>query len=241
MVEEIINWIKEYFINSGVKGVVIGNSGGKDSATVIALLTKALGKEKVLPVVIPCHSKEDDMKDAEKLAKTFGLENLILDITNVYDSLENSATDSNINLNDEAKINIKPRLRMTLLYAIAQTKGYLVAGTGNMCEQYVGYTTKWGDNASDFNPIANLTVDEVIEVGMALGVPEEIINKPPHDGLGGLTDEEKMGITYNEIAEVIKTGTTKNKESLRKIQEMHRKTEHKRNSIPSYKPIERKL
>ena len=111
---------------------------------------------------------------------------------------------------------------------------------GNLCEQFVGYTTKWGDNASDFNPIANLTVDEVIKLGKALGVPEKIINKPPSDGLGNLTDEEKLGVSYREIAEYIKQGTTGSKEIDMKIEELHKKSEHKRNPIPTFEPKERK-
>lgn len=107
---------------------------------------------------------------------------------------------------------------------------------GNLCEQYVGYTTKWGDNASDFNPIANLTVDEVIVLGKLLGVPEKIMNKPPNDGLGGLTDEEKLGVSYKQIAEYIKYGKTGNKKIDKKIKELHTKTEHKRNPIPTFKP-----
>lgn len=111
---------------------------------------------------------------------------------------------------------------------------------GNLCEQFVGYTTKWGDNASDFNPIANLTVDEVIELGKSLGVPERIINKPPNDGLGNLTDEQKLGVTYKEIAKYIKEGTTGIKEIDRKIEELHKKTEHKRKPIPTFMKNERK-
>ena len=106
-------------------------------------------------------------------------------------------------LAEEAKINIKPRLRMTTLYAIAQNYNYLVMGTGNLCEAMVGYTTKWGDSASDFNPIANFTVDEVLKIGEILGVPEKIIKKAPSDGLSDKSDEEKMGITYKEVAEYI--------------------------------------
>ena len=126
MENEIINWIKEYVDNSHTKGVVIGNSGGKDSATVIALSAKALGKENVLAVAMPCKGKKQDLEDGELVAKTFGVKNIVVNLDDVYDNLEKSI---NMDLVDEAKINIKPRLRMTALYAIAATYGYLVAGT----------------------------------------------------------------------------------------------------------------
>ena len=122
---------------------------------------------------------------------------------------------------------------MTTLYGIAQTLGYLVIGTGNLCETTVGYTTKWGDSAYDFNPIANFTVEEVLEIGRILGVPEKIIKKSPNDGLGSGTDEEKMGVSYAQITEYINTGKTEER-ALKKIKELNRKSEHKRRPIPVY-------
>ena len=133
----------------------------------------------------------------------------------------------------EAQINIKPRLRMTTLYGIAQTLGYLVIGTGNLCEAMVGYTTKWGDNSSDFNPIGNFTVEEVLKIGKYLGVPEKILKKAPSDGLGNQTDEEKMGITYQQITEMIETGNT-DKEAKKEILKRYQNSKHKREAIPIY-------
>lgn len=234
-IEKIIIWIKKYVEEAGAKGVVIGNSGGKDSATVIALCTKALGKNKVLSVQLPCNSITEDTKDGELVAETFGIKNIKIDITNIYDNLKELTKKAKINLNIDAKVNTKPRLRMTVLYAIAQTYNYLVVGTGNLCESFVGYTTKWGDNANDFNPIANFTTEEVFKMAKILGVPEKIIKKPPNDGLGTGTDEEKLGITYKEISEYIRTGKA-NPKTKEKIKELHRKTEHKRNPIPKYIP-----
>ena len=123
---------------------------------------------------------------------------------------------------------------MTSLYAIAQTYGYLVAGTGNLCESFVGYTTKWGDNASDFNPLAEFSVREVLEIGRIIGVPERILNKAPNDGLGSGSDEEKLGVTYNEIEEFIKNNTCGNKDADLKIEKLHKQSEHKRQNIPVY-------
>ena len=135
---------------------------------------------------------------------------------------------------NEAKINAKPRLRMTTLYYIAQSLNYLVIGTGNKCEAVVGYTTKWGDNAHDFNPIGEFTVEEVLQIGEYLGVPDKIIKKAPNDGLGGLTDEEKLGVTYKQIAEYIETGKTE-ENALEIIKKKEMISMHKKMPIPVYK------
>lgn len=239
-VEEITKWIKNYVEKSKTEGVVIGNSGGKDCAVVIALAQKALGKEKVLTVAMPCNSIKKDLEDAKLLADTFGVQLLELDLTNTYQTLEKEI-DKIIKPKEEwrqreAKVNAKPRLRMTTLYYIAQNLNYLVIGTGNKCEAVVGYTTKWGDSAHDFNPIGEFTVDEVLQIGKFLGVPDKIINKAPNDGLGGLTDEEELGVTYKQIAEYIETGKTEEK-ALQIIIKKEQVSLHKRKPIPVYKRI----
>lgn len=233
--ENAINWIKEYVNKTGAKGVVVGNSGGKDSATVIAMATKALGKENILTVAMPCNSIKEDLEDAQLVSKKFEVELITVDLTESYNNLENTINNvlNGQELNKESKINIKPRMRMTTLYAIAQSKGYLVIGTGNLCERMVGYTTKWGDSASDFNPIANFTVEEVLEIGKYLGVPDKIINKSPSDGLGGQTDEEKMGVLYKQIAEFIETGKT-DLNAMNSIEKRNKASKHKRDAIPVY-------
>lgn len=241
--ENAINWIHSYVENSGAKGVVIGNSGGKDSATVIAMATRALGKYRVLTVAMPCNSIKKDLEDAKLVSNTFDVPFIEVDLTKTYKEMEksinNSIDDYSKELSNESQINIKPRLRMATLYGIAQTYGYLVCGTGNLCERMVGYTTKWGDSASDFNPIANFTVDEVLAIGEYLGVPKKIIKKAPNDGLGGKTDEEKMGVTYKQIAEYIETGKT-DKDAMVIIDRMNNNSKHKREEIPTYK-FERKI
>lgn len=238
--ENAIKWIYNYVEKVGAKGVVVGNSGGKDSATVIAMATKALGKERVFTVAMPCNSITADLEDAKLVAKTFDVPFLEVNLSNVYNEFENTINLSltNMELNKDSQINIKPRLRMTTLYAIAQTLGYLVIGTGNLCEAMVGYTTKWGDSASDFNPIANFTVDEVLAIGEYLGVPDKIIHKAPNDGLGGQTDEEKMGVTYKQIAEYIETGKT-DENAMKNIERRNKVSKHKREPVPVYK-FERK-
>lgn len=232
--ENAIEWIRKYVKNSGAKGIVIGNSGGKDSATVLAMATKAIGKENVIAVSMPCFSNNNDFEDAKLVVETFGVKFLIVDLSSSYEAMEMEMNSQLMqDLSKEAKINIKPRLRMTTLYGIAQTLGYLVIGTGNLCESMVGYTTKWGDNSSDFNPIGNFTVDEVLEIGKMLGVPEKILKKDPNDGLGGLTDEEKMGIKYSQIAEMIETGNTEER-AKQEIVKRYENSKHKRSLVPIY-------
>lgn len=235
---EAIEWIRNYIKESSAKGVVVGDSGGKDSATVIAMSVKALGKENVVAVSMPCNSITEDFDDAKLVADTFNIKFIKNDLTETYSKLEEELNKSikEFKLSEislDAKINIKPRLRMITLYAIAQSLGYLVIGTGNLCEAMVGYTTKWGDSASDFNPIANFTVDEVLWIGKHLGVPDKIINKAPNDGLGGKTDEEKLGVKYSQIAEMIETGHTE-EYAEKIILDKFRSTKHKRKPVPTF-------
>lgn len=232
-----IEWIEEYVRKCGKKGVVIGNSGGKDSATVIAMAVKALGKEKVVTVSMPCHSITKDWEDAKLVASAFEVPFLTVDLGESYEKLEKQLEkELNIlenNLSQEAIINIKPRMRMTTLYGIAQSLDYLVLGTGNLCEAMVGYTTKWGDSAYDLNPIANFTVNEVLAIGAMLGVPAKVLEKAPNDGLGGKTDEEKMGVTYQQIEEMIETGETE-ENAKREIIKKYNASKHKREKTPCY-------
>ena len=229
-----IEWIKVYVEKTKAKGIVIGNSGGKDSATVLAMAVKAIGKERVISVAMPCFSKETDLVDAKLVADTFEVPLLKIDLSSAYQEMENEINcQIPQGLTQEAIINIKPRLRMTTLYGIAQTLGYLVIGTGNLCEAMVGYTTKWGDNSSDLNPIGNFTVEEVLAIGKMLGVPEKILQKAPSDGLGGQTDEEKMGIQYRQIEEMIETGSTEEK-AKQEIIKRYQNSKHKRKTVPIY-------
>jgi len=234
--DNAINWIKEYVEKAGAKGVVIGNSGGKDSAVVIAMASKALGADKVLTVSMPCQSIATDFDDAKLVADTFNTRFIKIDLTETFEIMMNEINraleDTQVSV--ESCVNVKPRLRMTTLYSIAQTYGYLVLGTGNLCEAMVGYTTKWGDSASDFNPIGNFTVDEVLAIGAYLGVPEKILKKAPADGLGKQTDEEKMGIKYSQIAEMIETGNTDEKAKI-EILRRYNASKHKRTLVPVYK------
>ena len=238
-----ILWIRDYVKNSNAKGVVLGLSGGKDSAVVLAMAVKALGKENVLAVSMPCHSVSADYNDAKSAAEKFGVKFITVDLTRSYNEFESSVNSvieevGVSELSVEAKVNVKPRLRMLTLYSIAQSMGCLVIGTGNLCEAMVGYTTKWGDSASDFNPLANFTVSEVFKMGEFLNVPEQILKRAPSDGLGGQTDEEKMGIKYSQIEEMIETGNT-DEVAKEEILKRFNASKHKRSLVPIYK-FERK-
>lgn len=242
---EIIAFIREYFERFKLKGVVIGISGGKDSAVVAGLFCKALGSDKVIGLTLPCHSKEQDKIDAKKVSEHFGFRLLNLDLTDVYYVFLNEFDKNFKTLGIESKyltdsnINLKPRLRMASLYYVAQAltqfekKGYLVAGTSNLCELYVGYFTKGGDNVHDISVLGDLTVREVIAVGDYIGVPKEILYKVPSDGLSNLTDEEKMGIKYDDVENVIYNKPV-NEETYQKIKRLHERNAHKFN-IPTYK------
>lgn len=241
--ENAIEWIREYVKSCNAKGLVIGLSGGKDSAVVLAMAVKAIGKENIVTISMPCNSIKEDYDDAKLVADAFDVKFITIDLTSTYAEFE-----KNINneikqleiqeLSKESTINAKPRLRMTTLYSVAQTLGYLVCGTGNLSERMVGYTTKWGDSAADLNPIANFTVLEVLAIGKILGVPEKILKKAPSDGLGMQTDEEKMGIKYSQIEEMIETGNT---DEIAKeiILNKFNISKHKRTGVPVYE-FERK-
>ena len=241
--KKIITFIRDYFDKNKLGGVVIGISGGKDSAVVAGLFTQALGKDRVVGVTMPCHSLETDRIDAKKVADYYGFKLLNFDITNVFDSMKkevNKLGDFTEDEVREADINTKSRLRMTTLYYLAallrdvKGKTYLVAGTSNKCEQFVGYFTKGGDSVSDIKVLSDLTVEEVIKVGEVINVPREVLYKTPSDGLSGLSDEEKMGITYNDIAKYMENPNNVDSKIREKIYTKHIGCQHKFN-IPTYK------
>jgi len=226
--ENRIGFIREQLKASGCSGIVFGNSGGKDSALVGILCKKACND--TVGIIMPCDSRVNfgsDMEDGNAVAEKFGIENRIIDLTPVK-AAEIEQLKAVTKLNNAALINIAPRLRMTTLYAIGASEGRLVAGTGNKSERYMGYFTKWGDGAFDFNPIGDLTVGEVYEFLTYLGAPESIIKKAPSAGLfEGQTDEQEMGVTYRAIDEYITSGTASEHDK-KIIDRYHSNSEHKR-------------
>ena len=232
--EHRLNWIRERVKAAGCIGVVVGESGGKDSATVTALCVRALGKENVVGITMPCNSLSTDMEHARLVADAFGIKLIEVNIGGAFTTLKNTIINEH-ELNELAVANIKPRLRMTTLYAVAQTLNYLVVGTDNKSEMVMGYFTKWGDGGYDFNPLSDLTMQEVLQLGKELGVPEPILTKAPSAGLWeGQTDEKEMGVTYKAIEEYIKTGTT-DPASLEIIEKTNKRTAHKREMPYMYK------
>ncbi|MBL4935636.1 NAD(+) synthase [Clostridium sp. YIM B02515] len=229
--KNIINWIKDYFNNQpNAKGAVIGISGGKDSTITAKLLVEALGKERVFGVLMP-NGEQKDISDSLRVVSLLGINYKIVNIEKAYNGLLEGISED---LSVDSKINIPPRLRMTVLYAVSANLHYRVCGTGNKSEGFVGYTTKWGDNAYDFNPIGDLTTEEVVAVGDFLGLPYELVHKTPSDGLTGQSDEEKLGFTYTQINAYIENGTCGNKEIDEKIRLKHEYNKHKGIFPPKY-------
>lgn len=232
--EKRVSFIRTVLSESGAKGIVYGNSGGKDSA-LVGILCKA-ACENTVGIILPCTSKrnyDEDAADAKTVADKYDIETRTVDLTPVKDA-ELGALNGAVDLNPAALANIAPRLRMLTLYAVAAAEERLVAGTGNKSEAYVGYFTKWGDGAHDFDPISDLTVTEIYEFLRYLGAPERIIEKAPSAALfDGQTDEAEMGLTYVELdAYLYGSEIPADKKEL--IERMHKASEHKRRGIAVY-------
>ena len=243
--QNILNFLTKYKEETNCKGVTLGISGGKDS-TVVAMLSKLVFGENVYGVIMP-NGIQKDISDAIEVCETLGIEYSIVNIQNAYNSLigsienkvlkdyetlDRTIVDNGPKISDKAKTNIPPRLRMTTLYAIAQTLRYRVIGTGNASERYIGWFTKFGDGGCDINPIAHLTCSEVIELGKELckdfNLPESLIVKTPADGLTGKSDEDNFGFTYQELDSFIRRSDFRlSVEKYAKIENMHMMSGHK--------------
>ena len=204
--QQAIAWVKDYFDKNGNEETkaVIGISGGKDSATVAALCCAALGKDRVIGVMMP-NGVQSDIEDSKKICEFLGIKNYTVNIADAYNGLTRSIKDS-LGADEvpaQYKTNTPARLRMATLYGIAAMEGNArVSNNGNLSERLAGYFTLWGDGAGDFAPLANLYVDEVVELGLSLGLPEELCHKAPSDGMSGKTDEDNLGFTYAELRAV---------------------------------------
>ncbi|TFG28140.1 MAG: NAD+ synthase [Promethearchaeota archaeon] len=241
LAKEIESWIKNYVNSANAKGIVLGLSGGIDSAVTAALSANALGRENVLGLALPIESLSQDLEDAKHVAKSLGISFLISDLTSVYRELI-KVLPSEIKSNQMAMANIKPRLRMTTIYYVGQSKGYLVGGTGNRSEIAIGYFTKYGDGGVDIEPIGALYKGEVRKLARFLKIPEKIITKPPSAGLWqGQTDEGEIGMSYallDEILYRIDNNLDLNsldQENIDKVRNMMKKAEHKIKMPPVFR------
>lgn len=237
--ENVINNIRNWFSKNKIKTAVINISGGADSTYVAYLLVKALGKENVIGLLQP-NGDQKDISDAIEVVKNLQIKYHIFNISEAYDTLVTSFKDFTAELTSEdydnlkgeydfesATINLAPRLRMANAYMIANAVNGAVIGTGNASERYVGYFTKWGDGACDFNPIKDICKTDLIQMGLELGIPEHLIKKIPADGLSDKTDEEKYGFSYKVLDEYIKTGVCEDYKIKEKIDKMHKNSRHK--------------
>lgn len=231
--DKCVEWIRKFFEENG-KGcnAIVGISGGKDSSIVAALCVEALGKDRVIGVLMPCgHQHDIDM--AELLVKHLDIKHYVINIKDAVDGLKASFP---FELSEQSTINMPPRIRMTTLYAVAQSHNGRVANTCNMSEDWVGYATRYGDAAGDFSPCANITVTEMKQIGRLLGLPDVLVDKTPIDGLCGKSDEENLGFTYAELDTYIRTGEINDEEKKANIDRRHALNLFKLEMMPIFDP-----
>lgn len=229
-----VDWIRSFFQENGPDcNAVVGISGGKDSSVVAALCVEALGKERVLGVLMPC-GEQHDIDMAYKLVKHLGIRHYEVNIKEAAEALKASIP---FELSQQSLVNLLPRIRMTTLYAVSQSFNGRVANTCNLSEDWVGYSTRYGDAAGDFSPLCNLTVQEVKEIGRALGLPADLVDKVPIDGLCGKTDEDNLGFTYAELDHYIRTGEIENQATKARIDQLHQQNLFKLQLMPSFLPV----
>lgn len=241
--DRLVDWIRDYFDHNGPGcTAVVGISGGKDSSVTAALCVEALGKDRVLGVLMP-DGIQSDIADAIALVEHLDIKHLVVNIGDTTKALTaaiEGAEGFNLvaaGMSRDSLINMPARIRMTTLYAVAQSlpKGGRVANTCNRSEDYVGYSTKYGDAAGDFSPLQNILVEEVRQLGHELGLPDFLIDKTPSDGLSGQTDEDKLGFTYAQLDHYILTGQCQEPTIKAKIDRMHAMNLHKLQLMPAFK------
>lgn len=232
---ECVKWIRDFFERSG-KGcnAIVGISGGKDSSIAAALCVEALGKDRVIGVLMP-QGKQHDIDMAYLLVNHLGIKHYVINIKDGVDAVLNSIS-KELKITDQSRQNLPPRIRMSTLYAVSQSCNGRVCNTCNLSEDWVGYSTRYGDSVGDFSPLSNLTVTEVKQIGHLLGVPKELVEKTPIDGLCGKTDEENLGFTYAELDRYIREGVIEDRRKKAIIDEKHRNNLFKLELMPSFKP-----
>ena len=231
---DVVAWIRDWFRENGPESpAVIGLSGGKDSSIVAALCVEALGADRVFGVLMP-NGEQFDIDVARGLAKHLGIPSVEFNIRGAYDGVVDELMRHFDHFSDQAKTNLPPRLRMTVLYAVSQNMNGRVANTCNLSEDWVGYNTRYGDSAGDFSPLSMLTVQEVKAIGRALGLPAEIVDKVPIDGLQSKTDEDNLGFTYAVLDRYIREGICEDEETRKKIDQKRRANLFKLRPMPVF-------
>lgn len=232
---DCVNWIREFFEENG-KGcnAIVGISGGKDSSVAAALCVEALGAERVIGVLMPC-GVQHDIDMAKLLVSHLGIKHYVINVADAVDGIINNLPDG-MEISDQTKTNIPPRVRMATLYAVSQSNNGRVVNTCNLSEDWVGYSTRYGDAAGDFSPMSKLTVTEVKAIGKVLGLPEVLVEKTPIDGLCGKTDEENLGFTYAVLDRYIREGEIDDEKTKEIIDKRHKNNLFKLQMMPIFEP-----
>ena len=234
--KSLIQWTREWFDKNG-KGcnAVIGISGGKDSSVCAALCVEALGKERVIGVLMP-NGVQSDIADSRQLVEYLGIENVTINIADAVIAVRTQLKEADIEVSEQTKINLPPRIRMSVLYAVSQSMNGRVINTCNLSEDWVGYSTRYGDSAGDVSLLGKLTVQEVKALGHELGLPENLVDKTPSDGLCGSTDEQKLGFTYAVLDRYIREGICEDVSIRQRIDSLHEQNKFKLELIPTFEP-----
>ena len=230
---ECVEWIRRFFEENGPGcNAVLGISGGKDSSVAAALCVEALGKDRVIGVLMPC-GDQFDIDMSHLLCDHLGIRRYVVNIQDAVNGLTGAIP---VELTTQAKTNLPPRIRMATVYAISQCFNGRVVNTCNLSEDWVGYSTRYGDAAGDFSPMSHLTVQEVKAIGRVLGLPDVLVDKVPIDGLCGKTDEDNLGFTYAELDRYIRTGEIEDQAKKERIDRLHRINQFKLQLMPAFKP-----
>ena len=235
--DECVLWIQSFFEQNGPDcNAVVGISGGKDSSIAAALCVEALGADRVIGVLMP-QGQQHDINMAYLLVNHLGIKHYVVNIKDAVDGILGNIPDE-LPLTRLATTNLPPRIRMATLYAVSQSCNGRVCNTCNLSEDWVGYSTRYGDSVGDFSPLSHLTVTEVKQIGRLLGLPDALVDKVPIDGLCGKTDEENLGFTYDELDRYIRTGYIEDAKTKERIDSMHVKNMFKLQLMPSFVPDE---
>ena len=228
-------WIRDFFEKNGPGcNAIVGISGGKDSSVAAALCVEALGADRVVGVLMP-NGEQHDIDCSYKLVQHLGIKHYVVNIKDAFDAMLKSFPQE-LAPSQQTVINLAPRLRMTALYAVSQSCNGRVVNTCNLSEDWVGYSTRYGDAAGDFSPLSALTVQEVKQIGYLLGLPRDLVDKTPIDGLGGKTDEDNLGFTYAVLDRYIRTGEIDDPDTKQLIDRRHKANLFKLEPMPAFKP-----